>query len=134
MYYVVIGHAPFVEQKNDIHLAFDICNGIRPPITNDLPSHYQELMQQCWDADILKRPNAVQLRDYFFFECEKAAQSSDYGRGLVNQNNALPVYEDIKQSAVYEFNNLPIPRNATLGKIIFINSFIFKYLFLTFNF
>src|SRR5438128_1484261 len=52
MYYVAIGHTPFVERKHDIHLALDICNGIRPAITNNLPSRYQELMQECWDADI----------------------------------------------------------------------------------
>src|SRR6185369_3497992 len=62
MYHVAIGHAPFVEQENDIHLAFDICNGIRPPFTNKLLDKYKEFMQQCWDADISKRPNATQLR------------------------------------------------------------------------
>ena len=102
-----------------MHLALDICNGIRPLITNNLPDKYKELMQKCWDADISKRPNAQQLRDYFFYECQKAAESSDYGRDLVKQNDlAVSESDEIKQSSVYEFNDLPIPRNATLGKFI----------------
>ena len=127
MYYVVIGRHPFVEQKNDIHLALDICNGIRPPITNNIPDQYKELMQQCWDADISKRPNAEQLFNYFYHESRKTVQTSDYGTELVTQIH-VAVYEedDIKQSSIYEFNGLPIPRNATLGKCIY-NTFDFQY-------
>jgi len=119
MYYVEIGRHPFVDQKNDIHLALDICNGIRPPmITKKIPNQYKELMQQCWDVDISKRPNTVQLHNYFARENRKAVQASDYGTELVNHNNKVIVHEadDIKQSSIYEFNDLPIPRNATLGK------------------
>ena len=75
-------------------------------------------MQQCWDADIVNRPSAEQLFDYFYDECKKAAQSSDYGTQLVNQGSIFQSSETehMEQSKVYEFNNLPIPRNATLGK------------------
>ena len=76
-------------------------------------------MKRCWDADIANRPNAEELFNYFYDECEKTAQSSDYGTQLVNQGSISPSYktEHIEQSNVYEFNNLPVPRNATLGKI-----------------
>ena len=84
-------------------------------------------MQQCWNADISKRPNAQQLMNYFADECKKTAQSSKYGRDLVKQNNASTIHEgdDIKQSSIYEFDNLPTPRNATLGKFYFYNIFDF---------
>ena len=120
MYYVAIGRHPFVEKKNDIHLALDICNGIRPPmITNNIPDQYKELMQQCWDADLSKRPNAEQLVYYFAGEYEKTVQASDYGTELVTQTDVSVYEDDIKQSSIYEFHDLLIPRNATLGNCIY---------------
>ena len=120
MYHVVTGRPPFETRNRDYSLAFDICDGIRPQIVENIPDKYQELMKRCWDADTANRPNALQLRDYFLSECRKSAQSSDYGTKLVNQSSIFPSYETehIEQSKVYEFNNLPIPRNATLGKNI----------------
>src|SRR6266487_1834718 len=82
------------------------------------PEQYRELMQRCWDADIANRPNMEELLLYFRDECQKAAESSDYGTQLVNQTSNFSSYEteNISQSKVYKFNNLPIPRNATLSK------------------
>ncbi len=67
----------------------------------------------------------VQVRqkffDYFCDECEKVVNSSDYGTQLVNKNSNFSSYETehTEQSRVYEFKDLPIPRNATLGKSVF---------------
>src|SRR5437660_12898021 len=71
MYHVVTGHPPFKTRNHDQYLAFDICDGVRPQITKNIPKQYRELMQRCWDADIANRPNAGQLLNYFYNENKK---------------------------------------------------------------
>jgi len=127
MYHVVSGHPPFASRQNDIHLASDICHGIRPSLINEIPDRYKELMQQCWDAEIPNRPTTRQLYNYFHDECKKAARLSNYGTELVNKSSVFPTYkaDNIKQSSVYGFQYLPIPRNATSGKTSLIYVFYF---------
>src|SRR5215469_14109657 len=53
------GKPPFINHEHDCNLALNIINGIRPKIESEIPLEYRSLMEQCWDADPLKRPDIV---------------------------------------------------------------------------
>src|SRR5205823_13474329 len=71
MYEFVAGLAPFQGIAQDVHLALDICSGIRPTIPNGIPKNYNEMMIRCWDAQIENRPTAKELRSYFYKKVKK---------------------------------------------------------------
>ncbi|CAG8586459.1 15001_t:CDS:2 [Acaulospora colombiana] len=56
MYQLASGHRPFHDRAHDVHLAIDICNGLRPTITEDTPKCWFDLMKKCWHPDPTKRP------------------------------------------------------------------------------
>jgi hypothetical protein len=99
-----------------------IINGMRPKITSEIPLKYKNLMEQCWDADPLKRPDTNALLG-------KIREIKSYYQ---NNPNELPQPEanfdkkmsctsssKIFTSKVHKFENLPEPRNATKGIIIY---------------
>ncbi|RIA86518.1 hypothetical protein C1645_779477 [Glomus cerebriforme] len=55
------GQPPFFNYIHDYYLATNIVNGIRPKIVPGTPLEYKNLMEQCWDADPLKRPDIQTL-------------------------------------------------------------------------
>lgn len=65
------GKRPHQDRAHDSQLINDICDGLRPEITEDTPSFYKQLMQQCWDPDPAKRPTAEKLYDLLTFKSEK---------------------------------------------------------------
>src|SRR5581483_1548384 len=63
MWEISSGQQPFINYKHDDYdLAMDIINGMRPKIVSEIPLEYKNLMEQCWDADPLKRPDTYTLR------------------------------------------------------------------------
>jgi serine/threonine protein kinase len=52
------GEPPFNNRSHNHHLIWDICKGVRPPISESTPKCWIQLMQQCWDNDAEKRPTA----------------------------------------------------------------------------
>src|SRR3954453_2590829 len=62
MWEISSGQPPFSNIEHDIDFAMSIINGIRPKVAPGTPLEYKSLMEQCWDADPLKRPNAYTLR------------------------------------------------------------------------
>ncbi|POG71920.1 kinase-like domain-containing protein, partial [Rhizophagus irregularis DAOM 181602=DAOM 197198] len=62
MWEISSGQPPFMNYEHDCNLAIDIINGMRPKIISEIPSEYKSLMEQCWDADSLKRPDIDTLR------------------------------------------------------------------------
>ncbi|RGB32819.1 hypothetical protein C1646_705851, partial [Rhizophagus diaphanus] len=54
---------PFMNYEHDYNLAINIINGMRPKIISEIPSEYKSLMEQCWGADPLKRPDIDTLRN-----------------------------------------------------------------------
>jgi serine/threonine protein kinase len=75
---------PFINYEYDYYLMGEICKGERPNIRTEIPSKYKELMQQCWDADPLKRPNASAISDVI----EKMRDDS-YKNDDTNELNTL---------------------------------------------
>ncbi|CAG8726765.1 6197_t:CDS:2, partial [Acaulospora morrowiae] len=64
MYKISSGNSPFKHRSSDVHLALDICNGLRPPLDRETPKCYADLMSRCWDTDSLKRPTIKELKKY----------------------------------------------------------------------
>ncbi|PKK62772.1 HCP-like protein [Rhizophagus irregularis] len=53
---------PFEDQTIDVGLMSKICyDGLLPPITANAPKGYIELMQECWNSDPIKRPEAANI-------------------------------------------------------------------------
>ncbi|EXX59782.1 kinase-like domain-containing protein [Rhizophagus irregularis DAOM 181602=DAOM 197198] len=61
MWEISFGQPPFMNYEHDYILAINIIDGIRPKIISEIPSEYKSLMEQCWDADPVKRPDIYTL-------------------------------------------------------------------------
>src|SRR3954469_22636555 len=57
MWEISSGQPPFINYDHDYDLAMNIINGIRPKVVSGTHIEYKHLMEQCWDADPLKRPD-----------------------------------------------------------------------------
>src|SRR5947199_7807944 len=61
MWEISSGQPPFSIYEHDLDFAMNIINGMRPKIVPGTPLEYKSLMEQCWDADPLKRPDIYSL-------------------------------------------------------------------------
>ncbi|PKY46846.1 kinase-like protein [Rhizophagus irregularis] len=62
MWELMTGRLPFEDQTIDVGLMSKICrDGLLPPITTNVPKDYIELMQECWNSDPIKRPEAANI-------------------------------------------------------------------------
>ena len=126
MWEISSGQMPFKNYEHNYDLAMKIVNGMRPKIRSGIPSEYKKLMKQCWDADPLKRPNTRTLcnkiqtmwkdslydnntNEFNILECNDLSLISQTNSG---SSSSLSTY-----SRLYQFENLPEPKNATEGKI-----------------
>ena len=50
---------------HDINLALAVLDGLRPEIIEETPDFYANIMEQCWNSDPLKRPDASLLPKLF---------------------------------------------------------------------
>ena len=61
------GVRPFDDKEHGYKLALSICrddgNGERPKIIENTPQCYIDLMEKCWNADPLKRPTALEVKN-----------------------------------------------------------------------
>jgi serine/threonine protein kinase len=122
MWEISAGQPPFANRKKDYYLAIDIVNDMRPKIKSGTPLSYQELMEQCWDADPKKRPDIDTLWSKIY-EINKACYEENTNSNciinsqLINTNTTnLSV-----NSEIYVFEDLtPEPKNAIEGKQLFI--------------
>ncbi|EXX67315.1 hypothetical protein RirG_115490 [Rhizophagus irregularis DAOM 197198w] len=121
MWEISFGQPPFMNYEDDCILAFNIIDGIRPKIISEIPSEYKSLMEQCWDANPLKRPDTDTL-------WEKISEIKTYYQNNLNELPQLIAKVDKEKinsmssklftSKIYEFENLPEPKNATEGIIV----------------
>ncbi|EXX57299.1 Ssk2p [Rhizophagus irregularis DAOM 197198w] len=66
MYYIATGRQPFANCAHDSVLALNICNGIRPEISEqEALKFYIDLMKNCWNPDPDKRPSAIEIKKLF---------------------------------------------------------------------
>ncbi|CAB4403442.1 unnamed protein product [Rhizophagus irregularis] len=116
MWEISFGQPPFMNYEHDYTLAINIIDGIRPKIISEIPSEYRNLMEQCWDANPLKRPDIKTLH-------KKMNEIMSYYRNNPNELSQ-PIIEIDKKtsnimsskiftSKIHNFENLPEPKNAT---------------------
>ena len=55
------GLPPYHDIAHDEFLAINICQGLRPKSNYKFPQLIFDIIQQCWDADPLKRPKVKEL-------------------------------------------------------------------------
>ena len=123
------GLPPYHDIAHDEFLAIRICQGLRPNSNYKIPQLILDIIQQCWDADPLKRPNANKL--YVLFYDLLASSNINH---MINQqirdadkiNKQLPPLklpvtdnpsyathpQAIYTSRLLDFKNLPEPKNA----------------------
>src|SRR5581483_1024950 len=66
MFEVISGEVPFADRDFNLHLALDVCHGLRPQIPEYAPEPYITLMKQCWDSIPTNRPTAGKLYNHFY--------------------------------------------------------------------
>src|ERR1051325_1779478 len=71
-YEICTGFPPYHDVAHDEFLAIKICNGLRPKSNYKIPQLILDIIQQCWNADPLKRPNAKELWRLFWDLYEKS--------------------------------------------------------------
>jgi serine/threonine protein kinase len=120
MWEISSGQPPFMSYEHDCNLAINIINGIRPKIISKIPLEYKNLMEQCWDANPLKRPDIVTLRDktneimsYYHNKPNELPQPTT--KVNINSSNTS---SKLFTSKIHKFENLPEPKNATEGNVI----------------
>src|SRR5262249_51705518 len=57
MWEISSGRPPFMDHEHNDNLALNIINGIRPKIGSEIPLEYKSLMERCWNANPLERPD-----------------------------------------------------------------------------
>src|SRR5581483_3985808 len=128
------GLPPYHDIAHDEFLAIKICQGLRPKSNYKIPQLILDIIQKCWNADPLKRPEANKLKDLF---SDFHNQGSGNYSILNNQtreadeiNKQLPPLtipstdilscvthpQAIYTSRLLDFKNLPEPQNADNNK------------------
>src|ERR1044072_2381504 len=77
---------PYNNIPHDQDLTINICQGLRPEISEDTPKVLADLIIKCWDAKAENRPTAKELFQILFkwnFEC------GDAGGGECNPNSGI---------------------------------------------
>ena len=64
-YEICTGFPPYHDIAHDELLAVKICHGLRPKSNYKVPQLILDMIQQCWDADPSKRPEAKELYELF---------------------------------------------------------------------
>ena len=113
---------PFWDQNRDVGLVIKICDNFRPPIIENIPKGYIELMQKCWDSDPNKRPATIDifetLKNVEEYEKENPTEiikSLDIGPIITNDLGKSQPLSKIVKSAE-SIRNLESQSISTLGK------------------
>src|SRR5436190_24203160 len=109
MWEISSGQPPFIDYESNYNLAMKIVNGMRPKIVPGTPLEYRKLMEQCWDAELAKRPDIftleVKMRELtkLYFQNEEQIN--------FNQSNSVVDDSTISMSTnytskIHQFKNL----------------------------
>ena len=128
-YEVCTGLPPYHDVSHEEPLAIRICQGLRPKSNYKIPQLILDIIQQCWDADPLKRPTAKEL-DYKIVQwyddlkndsdCEIKKQTNEVDEFNTTQPSFTLSNTELKYTthpqAIYtsrllKFENLPEPKN-----------------------
>ncbi|RIB28290.1 hypothetical protein C2G38_2158265 [Gigaspora rosea] len=113
MWQLVTRRKPFDNYNYDIHLARNICNGLRPLNESRIPYEYKCLMERCWDLDLLRRPSAFELIEY----CFKMLGRNDNEETTISDLDFLPfvsqVYLSNNKSEITDYRGISNPKNKS---------------------
>ncbi|EXX53415.1 uncharacterized protein OCT59_016134 [Rhizophagus irregularis] len=122
---------PFNDIPHDEFLAFKICKGLRPTISNDIPKLLADLIIKCWDAEIKNRPTTKELHQllkkwddgadsqnseiYFQIkECDKTREEKFKNRSNEDKSKSFQTHpQAFYTSRLLNFKNLPKPVNSS---------------------
>ncbi|RGB31705.1 kinase-like domain-containing protein [Rhizophagus diaphanus] len=113
MWEISFRYPPFANyERDDYYFINDIINGMRPEIIPGTPLEYKELMEQCWDADPMKRPNIFILKDKINEMMNKVQQTPDdyTNTNLMNDCSVNSINRSFN-SKVYDVIDLCEQRN-----------------------
>ncbi|RGB38868.1 kinase-like domain-containing protein [Rhizophagus diaphanus] len=119
MWEISSGQPPFINHEHDYNLVMNIINGIRPKIVLGTPVEYKNLMEQCWDADPLKRPDIytlwkkIQEMNLYYQNMTDETFQSAIDRNLELDKTNSSTSSILFKSKIHQFENLPETRNAT---------------------
>jgi len=120
MWEVSSGQPPFAGVDHNYDLAMKIINGMRPKTIPGTPLEYEKLMKQCWDADPSKRLNIATLFGKFKEMLKPYLMNENNGQQEIIITNNKLIQSNTNSitvnSKIYNFKNLPEPKNATKGK------------------
>ena len=134
MWEISSGQPPFGDRNHDSNLAVNIINGIRPKVVPGTPLEYKNLMEQCWDADSIKRPD-IQTLSRKIRKINLRYRNIPDEQTQPKTNSNFINYASSRlfiTSKVHNFKDMPEPRNATEG-IIFYSNLIYSILLLINN-
>ena len=131
---ILSGLPPYHNLPHDEFLALKICQGLRPKFNNvKVPLLLENLIDQCLDADPLKRPTADELydilNDWKYEVCYKKdtefykqyKETEEFNQSITSKldtpsNIPSPSYtthpQAIYTSRLLDYKNLPEPRNS----------------------
>jgi serine/threonine protein kinase len=126
MWEISSGQPPFIKYEHNYDLAMKIVNGMRPKVVPGTPLEYKKLMEQCWDADSIKRPDIDTLKDemkelLLYFQNNQNENKEQVFSNQYQQlnnfftNNSIDSISKNHNSKIYQFENFPEPKNATEG-------------------
>jgi serine/threonine protein kinase len=128
MWEISSGQPPFINFVHDYDLAMKIINGMRPKVIPGTPLKYKILMEQCWNADPMERPDI----DYIIkevIEIRKICNQNENDENQMNNDASIKNHYNYYTSSssinslisnfskVHIFEDLPDPRNANEGKV-----------------
>ena len=101
MYFVATGRQAFSDRAHDQDLALDICNKMRPEITEkDVPKCYIDLMEKCWDPNPDNRPNAVEILESIRLFKRLKYSDNDNDKEIVKQFEEACRYKNANLLAI----------------------------------
>ncbi|GBC10585.1 hypothetical protein RclHR1_09750002 [Rhizophagus clarus] len=138
-YEICTGLPPYHKIAHDELLTISICQGLRPKSNYKIPQLIIDIINQCWDADPLKRPEANDLYElisnlYHYYneedsdiykQIKEANEINDKSSSTV-QSPSLSAStlsyvthpQAVYTSRLLDFKNLPEPKNADNNDVI----------------
>ncbi|GES97765.1 kinase-like domain-containing protein [Rhizophagus clarus] len=121
---------PFNDIPHDYTLAIEICKGLRPRISEDVPKLFADLIMKCWDAKLENRPTVKELYqvitklhkeqwktggefDSQMYKYKKIRNKVKNGSNKNKSENIKTHPQAIYTSRLLNFKNLPEPVNSS---------------------
>ncbi|POG73694.1 kinase-like domain-containing protein [Rhizophagus irregularis DAOM 181602=DAOM 197198] len=111
-YEICTGFPPYYDIAHDEFLAMKICKGLRPTSDYKIPQLIFNIINQCWDADPLKRPDANELHD-LIAELDNDISDNKVSSVIYGQ---VKEADEIKESSLTV--QLPLPSTSTLSYML----------------